>query len=95
MLKIPVPMRVKTQERSSVINKHIKIISKGVKLEMGRTRGKIILIEQPHLLVHMYGKILDMTFFPLFTSQKKGLSLENIKKLQSRSTSSLSFKTIL
>ena len=88
-------MRVKTQERSSVINKHIKIISKGVKLEMGRTRGKIILIEQPHLLVHMYGKMLDMTFFPLFTSQKKGLSLENIKKLQSRSTSSLSFKTIL
>lgn len=71
MLKIPVPMRVKTQERSSVINKHIKIISKGVKLEMGRTRGKIILIEQPHLLVHMYGKILDMTFSPFSPHRKK------------------------
>ena len=64
-------MRVKTQERPSVINKYIKIISKGVKLEMGKTRSKIILIEQPHLLVHTYGKILDMTFFPFSPQRKK------------------------
>lgn len=70
MLKIPVPMRVNIQERPSAINKHIKIISKGVKLETGKTRSKIILVEQSHLLVRMYGKILDTTFLPLFTSQK-------------------------
>ena len=66
MLKIPVPIRVKIQERPSVINKHIKIISKEVNLER-----QVLLLEQPHLLVHIYGKVPDMTFSPLFTSQKK------------------------
>lgn len=67
MLKIQ-SMRVNIQERPSAINKHIKNNFKKGRGKMGKTRSKIILVEQSHLLVHMYGKILDTTFLYPFHS---------------------------
>ena len=76
VLNIPVPMRVKIQERPSA--KYGKIIYKKMKLEMWKTRSKII--EQPYLLAYIYGKIVDMTIFSPFTSHKKAKALRTSKK---------------